>query len=193
MNTVAVNAEANVFASGSFDGSVCLWDLMSRSFTPIQRLYDFKDSVTKVMFTSYQIIASSVDGFVRVYDLRKEKLVEMNVGHPIINFDLGIDTNFCALSCLDNTARIIDLKDGIVLNEYFGGHESSKYHSGIKFSSDNKMLVQASENGDVVVYDILNKTNRKLKHHKLPVISLDIKEQMIVSGGADGEIKLWNL
>ena len=55
------------------------------------------------------------------------------------------------------------------------------------------MLVQASENGDVVVYDILNKTNRKLKHHKLPVISLDIKEQMIVSGGADGEIKLWNL
>ena len=39
-------------------------------------LDDFKDSVTKVIFTEHQIIAGSVDGFVRTYDLRMGKLLK---------------------------------------------------------------------------------------------------------------------
>ncbi len=48
---MALNPYENVLATGSFDNSVKLWDLMSSSFKPIQVLDDFTDSVTKVMMT----------------------------------------------------------------------------------------------------------------------------------------------
>ena len=68
-----------MIATGSFDNSVKLWDLMSSQHKPIQVLDDFKDSVTKVVFTDDQIIASSVDGYLRTYDLRMGKLVKDNL------------------------------------------------------------------------------------------------------------------
>lgn len=51
INTISLNEYENVIASGSFDNSVKLWDLMSNNYRPIQVLDDFKDSVTKVVFT----------------------------------------------------------------------------------------------------------------------------------------------
>jgi len=68
-----------VIATGSFDNSVKIWDLMSSQHKPIQVLDDFRDSVTKVVFTDDQIIASSVDGFLRTYDMRMGKLVKDNL------------------------------------------------------------------------------------------------------------------
>ena len=58
INTLGLNLAENVIATGSFDNSVKIWDLQSSSFKPIQVLDDFKDSVTKVMFTDDQIIAA---------------------------------------------------------------------------------------------------------------------------------------
>ena len=46
---MSINAYENVIATGSFDNSVKLWDLMSSSYKPIQVLDDFTDSVTKVL------------------------------------------------------------------------------------------------------------------------------------------------
>jgi|LauGreDrversion4_2_1035121.scaffolds.fasta_scaffold55153_3 hypothetical protein len=111
---------------------------MSRSYTPIQRLYDFKDSVTRVMITDYSIIASSVDGHLRVYDIRKSLMNEISIGHPVTSFDLGINPEYCVLSCMDSITRIVDINHGIFLAEFSGKHESSKYHSSVKFSEDNK-------------------------------------------------------
>ena len=47
-----------------------------RSFnnSPIQVLSDFSDSVSKVLATPDEIIASSIDGNVRIFDLRAGKL-----------------------------------------------------------------------------------------------------------------------
>ena len=57
VNTLALNLAENLLASGSFDNSVKIWDMMSQQHKPVQVLDDFKDSVTKVMFTDDQIIA----------------------------------------------------------------------------------------------------------------------------------------
>ena len=102
------------------DSTVCLWDLMSRNQRPIQRLTDFKDSVTKVVMTDSSIVASSIDGNVRVYDLRKGKLFEIDVGHPINSFDLANKSSFCVASCMDSTTRIVDLEDGTLVTEFTG-------------------------------------------------------------------------
>ena len=42
-------------------------------------LDDFKDSITKVVFTDFQILAGSVDGYLRTYDMRMGKLLKDNI------------------------------------------------------------------------------------------------------------------
>jgi mitogen-activated protein kinase organizer 1 len=42
---------------------------------PIQTLNDCKDSVTSLIVTPSEIVASSVDGRIRTYDLRNGRLV----------------------------------------------------------------------------------------------------------------------
>lgn len=112
----------NVLATGSFDSTVKLWDLLSKSHRAIQTLSDFRDSVTCLRVTETQIIASSVDGLLRVYDMRRGKRLDVTIGVAINSFDLGIDPNFVACSCLDSVVRMIDISDGSMVAEYKGGH-----------------------------------------------------------------------
>lgn len=62
--------EDTVLLTASYDRTVRCWDLRSRSREPIQILKDFRDSVTSVCATNYEIIGGCVDGSVRIYDLR---------------------------------------------------------------------------------------------------------------------------
>ena len=76
INAVSFNNENTVLASASFDASIRLWDLKSQQGKPIQVLQDAKDSITSVVINKHQpeIVASSVDGHVRTYDLRMGEL-----------------------------------------------------------------------------------------------------------------------
>jgi hypothetical protein len=52
-----------------------LQDMRAVSRDPIQTLNDCKDSVTSLIVTPSEIVASSVDGRIRTYDLRNGRLV----------------------------------------------------------------------------------------------------------------------
>lgn len=56
--------------SGSFDATVRLWDCKAGSTKPIQVLEEAGDSVSSVHVVGCEIVTGSVDGRVRVYDLR---------------------------------------------------------------------------------------------------------------------------
>jgi mitogen-activated protein kinase organizer 1 len=51
INTVDINRDGTVFMSGSYDKTLCIWDLRSNNKDPIQTLTDFKDSVTCITHT----------------------------------------------------------------------------------------------------------------------------------------------
>ena len=55
---------------GSYDATVRLWDCKSQSTKPIQIFEEAKDSVSSVHVSGHEIAAGSVDGRVRLYDLR---------------------------------------------------------------------------------------------------------------------------
>lgn len=56
--------------AGSFDSTVRIWDCKSQSTKPIQVFEEARDSVSSVLVAGHEIIAGSVDGRVRIYDLR---------------------------------------------------------------------------------------------------------------------------
>ena len=56
--------------SGSFDATVRLWDCKSQSVKPIQVLEEAGDAVSSLHVVGHEVVTGSVDGRVRVYDLR---------------------------------------------------------------------------------------------------------------------------
>ena len=56
--------------SGSYDATVRLWDCKSQSTKPIQVFEEARDSVSSLHVVGHEIVTGSVDGRMRVYDLR---------------------------------------------------------------------------------------------------------------------------
>ena len=132
------SAQQDILASASFDSTVKLWDLRAKSGAAVQTLDDFKDSVTRVIITRNKVVASSVDGHIRVFDMRMGKLLKIGAKAPCNSFDLSeLDQNYCAVSGLDSVSRMIDVSDGTILAEYKGHHTQEKYHVAVKLSKDN--------------------------------------------------------
>lgn len=58
------------FYTGSFDATVRLWDCKSQSTKPIQVFEEARDSVSSLHVVGHEIATGSVDGRLRIYDLR---------------------------------------------------------------------------------------------------------------------------
>lgn len=78
--------DATVVISGSFDATVRLWDAKSQSTKPIQVLEEATDSVTSVAANGWEIVSGSVDGNLRVYDLRMGLLSTDLIGREAHNY-----------------------------------------------------------------------------------------------------------
>ena len=59
---------------------------------------------------------SSVDGFIREYDLRLGKLTEDCMGEPVTSVSFTNDGQCVMASTLDDTIRLIDRFSGELLN-----------------------------------------------------------------------------
>ena len=62
--------DSSVVASGSYDATVRLWDCKSQSTKPIQIFDEARDSVSSLHVVGHEIVTGSVDGRMRIYDLR---------------------------------------------------------------------------------------------------------------------------
>ncbi|KAJ8610846.1 hypothetical protein CTAYLR_006465 [Chrysophaeum taylorii] len=97
INAVAfAGVDEQVLATASYDNTARLWDLRSQSRAAIQTLSDFKDSVTSLVVardraTDWAIVAASVDGCVRTYDLRRGLMNSDNLGAPVTSVALSHD------------------------------------------------------------------------------------------------------
>ena len=61
---------SHLTSTGSFDATVRLWDCKSQSTKPIQTFEEARDSVSSLHVIGHELVTGSVDGKLRVYDLR---------------------------------------------------------------------------------------------------------------------------
>lgn len=196
INTVSMNKIETVIVSGSYDCSVRIWDLKSTNREPIQVLSQAKDSISKVFVLNDKIISASVDGCIRIYDIRMGVIQTDNIESPINGMDISPDEKFLLVSCMDDSIKLFDIDNGETLKIYKGLHESRNYAMTVKFSIDNDYIMTSSENNNVVFYNLLDpEKNYSLKAHTKPCTCVDanpINSGSIVSCGFDGRIILWD-
>ena len=153
---IGMNAQASVVASGSYDATVRLWDARSGSHEPIQTLKHFTDAVMAVVVEKEALVAASVDGSVRTFDLRNAEAVRDALGSPVGNVAVSGDGNCLLAATLDDSLALIDRADGGKLQTYTGhGHANRSARVGCCFSHDDAHVVAGDEGGGVTIWDLV--------------------------------------
>ncbi|XP_057396509.1 WD repeat domain-containing protein 83 isoform X2 [Balaenoptera acutorostrata] len=154
VNTVQFNEEATVILSGSIDSTIRCWDCRSRRPEPIQKLDEAKDGISSVKVSDHEVLAGSVDGRVRRYDLRMGHLFSDYVGSPITCTCFSRDGQCTLVSSLDSTLRLLDKDTGELLGEYMG-HKNQEYKLDCCLSERDTHVVSCSEDGKVFFWDLV--------------------------------------
>ncbi|KAM0255228.1 hypothetical protein ACHAQJ_005992 [Trichoderma viride] len=108
----------SLVVSGGFDTTVRMWDLRSTSFKPIQVLSEAKDAVTSLAVVGPEVVAGSVDGRVRSYDVRMGKCTTDVMGASVVSLDITRDGKAMLVGSLDSKLRLIDREHGTCLRAY---------------------------------------------------------------------------
>jgi mitogen-activated protein kinase organizer 1 len=188
VNAVKFNKDDSVLVSAGYDRKICTWDLRSHNWKPIQTMAHSKDSITSLLVTDTLIIAGSVDGCIRMYDLRNGMIFTDNLHEAITCISMSNDGNCLLAGCLDSTVRLLEKDSGSLLNEY-RGHKHESYPLSSCLSSCDAYVVSGSEDGKVYIWDLVegNVVNTLSGHTKaVSSVAYHPKESMLVSVSHDG-------
>lgn len=194
LNAVALNAEDSVLLTASYDRHVRLWDVRTSSREPIQVLPPFGDSVTSVVAAAHEVVAGSVDGCLRAFDLRRALVLTDQLHDPITCVSLSRDGQCVLAGCMNGTLSLLEKRDGSRLNVY-RGHAHAQYAIGSCLTRDDAHVVSGSEDGAVLVWDLVEATVRTtLRGHKATVCTVaphPKEANVLLSASHDGTAKLW--
>lgn len=199
--------DGSVVISGSYDATIRLWDCKSQSTKPIQVLEDARDSVSSLHVVGHEIVTGSVDGRMRVYDLRMGMLFVDVIGRmyslflsftslmemladPITSVQQTRDGNAVLVSTLDSTIRLMDKGNGQLLQSY-KGHTNKDYRIRSCLGMADSIVISGSEDGKLYAWNLLDgKVIETLEAHGGKVGSAvacnGVKKEW-ASGGVDGE------
>ncbi|TPX35046.1 hypothetical protein SmJEL517_g02394 [Synchytrium microbalum] len=193
INCVDFNQDATVVVSGSYDATVRVWDCRAQTRLPVQVMEEAKDDIMSLQVSGHEIAVASVDGKLRVYDIRAGRVTADDIGQPVTSVCYSNDKNCLLISTLDSTVRLMDKDNGQVLNEY-KGHLNKEYRVTSCLSHTDAYILSGSEDGRIVIWDLVDGSLvRILKGHDRVVSAIAYAPKMpvAVSGSIDGVVKVW--
>jgi mitogen-activated protein kinase organizer 1 len=151
----AAFAGDSLLATGAYDQQVRLFDLRQTAHAPAQVLRGARDSVSAVFWPrgSCQLVASSVDGKVRTYDVRRGTVAVDDVGAPVSSVCATNDGECVLSSCLDSCLRLLDRESGELLITY-SGHVNREYKLECGVLFDDSAVCCGSEDGYLCLWDL---------------------------------------
>ncbi|OBT68901.1 hypothetical protein VE03_02132 [Pseudogymnoascus sp. 23342-1-I1] len=170
INTVAfAGVDESVLVSGSFDASVRLWDAKASSMKPIQVLSEARDAVQVVLVSPArpaEVLAGSVDGRVRCYDVRMGRCVTDVVGEPVTSLCVTGDGEGVLVGSLGGV-RLMDRGNGGCLMRYEGAVGGEFRIRSCFGGRGERWVVSGSEaDGEVVAWDTM--TGGEVARVKVP-------------------------
>jgi mitogen-activated protein kinase organizer 1 len=204
----------SIIATGSFDGTVRIWDTKSNAYKPIMTLSDAKDSISDVAIHDADILAASVDGRVRSYDIRMGVCQVDVVGPSCTSLAVSKKGTELLVGSLDSTVRLMDRTTGELLKTY---KDDAFVNQDLRVRStlglNDSVVVSGSDDGMVFAWDMLEGTClHKFKHSDMrevkgvaPMAPTKAKKDVVsavafcktrrewCSGGGDGNVVVWGM
>lgn len=204
----------SIVVTGSFDGTVRIWDTKSNAYKPIMTLDDAKDAITDVAVHDADVVAASVDGRLRSYDIRMGMCQADVIGPPCTSLDISKKGTELLVSSLDSTVRLMDRTNGERLKKY---EDEAFVNKDLRVRStlglNDSVVVSGSDDGMVFVWDVLGgECLHKFKHSEMrevhgrgPVVQAKGKKDVVsavafcktrrewCSAGGDGNVIVWGM
>jgi len=162
---LSISSGGNLFASGSYDESVRLWDL--KSGRELRRIKAHSDPVSAVDFNrdGTLLVSSSYDGLCRVWETASGRCLKTiyNDKTPPVSFvRFSPNGKYILAASLDNTLRLWDYqqKDFCVKTYHApSSFVNSRFCVGAHFSTGGngrQYIVSGSEDGAVVLWEVVS-------------------------------------
>lgn len=139
------------------------------------------------------ILAGSVDGTLRRFDVRMGHRITDLLHHPITSIGSTKDFKCVLACCTDSCIRVLSREGGNLLGTYRGHlHSYSKIEAS--FTPSDAHIVGCSEDGKIFYWDVLSsQIETCFQAHDAEVTSLSIhpKGHFLLTSSTDGCIKLW--
>lgn len=189
VNCVKFNADASVLITSSYDATVKVWDTRSKNRDPVMSMDDAKDDVPTIDVSDHEILAGSVDGSVRTYDMRAGMMHADFLKDPVTSVSFSHDRNCILAATLNSTIRLLDKESGEMLSEYTG-HTNTDYKLDACLAYNDAYVVCGSETGDLCYWDLVQ--GKTMIHkveaaHDSAVVSLSYhpKEHAMLTASTD--------
>lgn len=193
INSVCLSKNLGIVFSGSTDSTVQAWDNRISSNSPMSVFSDAKDAITSVSTSRYEIFTASLDGKLRMYDVRNNKLIMDDIGSPIMHIELSWDNH--AVLVADSSSRIklqttntgdaYQMYEGVIIENC-----PIKCH----FASSIYKIISGSKTGEGFIWDTKEgKLDDKIKFGEGPIIDVAANEPFtaISLGSTNGHIGIF--
>ena len=129
------------------------------------------------------------------FGLAQSWQLSLHTGHaaPVYSVDQSLQSGLIASGGIDNSLKVLDSFSGKVLMDVYTGLNAI---TCVRFSPTQHIVATAHANGLIQLWDVKKcEKAGELKGHKGKVNTLvfHAKKNLLLSGGKDGKIKVWNL
>ncbi|KAF9907227.1 Mitochondrial fission protein [Linnemannia zychae] len=188
--------------SGSNDKTIKEWDLStgqcvltmdllwamgtSNSWSDWMDL-DLRDNnyVGSLQFWQYALCSGTIDGAIRMWDLRSGQTHRTLVGHTGPLTSLQFDDYHVVSGSMDRSVRIWDLRTG-------GIQEILQYEDPVKSLRFDTSKIVVGSGDSLKIYDRVSQQHSYYTGHTNGVESVRISESVLASGGQDSTVRLWS-
>ena len=196
----------SVVVSGSYDGTVKIWDTRAQGGRAIQSLSEARDAVSCVSVSGGEVYAGSVDGKVRVYEIGTRRIETDVLGASVTSVVPTQAGDSYLVSTLDSTVRLMDRGSGRCLQTFKEGTFcNDTYRVRSTLAMADAMVISGSENGRVYVWDVLTGKLMYTPRHSredgegkvsgkgdvVAAVAWNQARKQWASAGGDGGVVIW--
>ena len=141
-------------------------------------------------------MTSSLDQYVRIYDIRYGKLYEDYIGHNLTYINLSHDQQCFLVGTLSSKIMLFDKMNGKLLQTFLG-YTNNTYMIENALSNDDQFVYSGSENGCLVCWNLLTAKQICAVEHELDnrksvnTLTHHPKEDRLLTA-QEGNIYLWS-
>ncbi|QJB25954.1 WD40 repeat domain-containing protein [Limnospira fusiformis SAG 85.79] len=188
----AIAPDGKVLASGSYDGTIKIWDLESGSLRQTIAAHASAVASLAIAPDGKHLISGSVDNRVRLWDLDTGKLIRTFNGHrdDVKVVAIAPDGKTIASGSADKTIRLWNLQ-----GETLATLQDVDWVRALAFTPDSQYLLSGCEDGTIGIWQLQDgKKSLTIQAHSgvVRAIAVSPDGQLFASGSDDRTITLWN-